>query len=146
MSPSFLQRWKTLLTSILAASLDGKALPKWDATAEVQWHCNHWPPLWYHYFQAQSSLGADIQVYWIRKKVQTCAPGGSRTLDFLHARWARYPLGHLQDGPWVFIRRSVVPIHHKPFPGPLVIQKQLSSFETSSLIGNTFSARKSMAE
>ena len=22
-----------------------------DATADVQWHCNHRPPLWYHYFQ-----------------------------------------------------------------------------------------------
>ena len=51
------------------------------------------PPLWYHYFPAQSSLGADILVYWIGKMVWTCAPGGSRTLDFLHARQAPYPLG-----------------------------------------------------
>ena len=66
---------------------------KADATADVQWHCNHRPPIWYHYFPAQSSLGADIQVYWIGKIVRTCAPGGSRTLDFLHARRAPYPLG-----------------------------------------------------
>ena len=33
-----------------------------------------------------------------RKIVRTCAPGGSRTLNFLHARRAPYPLGqaHLQ--------------------------------------------------
>ena len=66
---------------------------KADATADVQWHCNHRPPLWYPYFPAQSSLGADILVYWIGKIVRTCAPGGSRTLDFLHARRAPYPLG-----------------------------------------------------
>ena len=35
----------------------------------------------------------DILVYWIGKIIQTCAPGGSRTLDFLHARRAPYPLG-----------------------------------------------------
>ena len=28
-----------------------------------------------------------------RKIVRTCAPGGSRTLDYLHARRAPYPLG-----------------------------------------------------
>ena len=46
-----------------------------------------------HYLPAQSSLGADILVYWIGKMVRTCAPGGSRTLDFLRARRAPYPLG-----------------------------------------------------
>ena len=66
---------------------------KADATADVQWHCNRRPPLWYHYFPAQSSLGANILVYWIGKIVRTCAPGGSRTLDSLHARRAPYPLG-----------------------------------------------------
>ena len=35
-------------------------------------------------FPAQSSLGADILVYWIGKIVRTCAPGGSRSLDLLH--------------------------------------------------------------
>ena len=45
------------------------------------------------YFPAQSSLGADILVYWIVKIVRTCAPGGSRALDFLRARRAPYPLG-----------------------------------------------------
>ena len=44
-------------------------------------------------FPAQSSLGVDILVYWIGKIVRTCAPGGSRTLDFLRARRAPYPLG-----------------------------------------------------
>ena len=44
-------------------------------------------------FSAQSSLGADILVYWIGKIVRTCAPGRSRTLDFLCARRAPYPLG-----------------------------------------------------
>ena len=44
-------------------------------------------------FLAQSSLGADILVHWIGKIVRTCAPGGSRTLDFLRARRAHYPLG-----------------------------------------------------
>ena len=66
---------------------------KADATANVQWHCNHRPSLWYHYFPAQRSLGADILVYWIGKIVRTCAPGGSRTRDLLHARRAPYPLG-----------------------------------------------------
>ena len=45
------------------------------------------------HFPAQSSLGADILVYWIGKIVRTCAPGGSRTLDSLRARRAPYPLG-----------------------------------------------------
>ena len=44
-------------------------------------------------FPAQSSLGADILVYWIRKIVRTCGPSGSRTPDFLRARRAPYPLG-----------------------------------------------------
>ena len=70
----------------------GCRFDKADATADVQWHCNYRPPPWYHYFPAQSSLGAVILVYWIGKIVRTCAPGGSRTLDFLHARRAPYPL------------------------------------------------------
>ena len=41
---------------------------KTDATADIQWHCNHRPPLWYHYI-----LGADILVYWIGRIVRTCA-------------------------------------------------------------------------
>ena len=36
----------------------------------------------YHYFPAQSSLGVDILVYWIRKIVCICALGGSRALNF----------------------------------------------------------------
>ena len=44
-------------------------------------------------FPAQSSLGADILVYWIRKIFRTCALGGSLALDFLLARRASYPLG-----------------------------------------------------
>ena len=67
---------------------------KADATANVQWHCNHRPPLWYHYFPAQNTLGADILVYWIGKIVRTCAAGGSRTLDSLRERRTPYPLGH----------------------------------------------------
>ena len=79
--------------SVLRAHVQFCRFDKADATAEVQWHCNHWPPLWYDYFPAQSSLGADILVYWIGKIVRTCAPGGSRTLDFLRARRAPYPRG-----------------------------------------------------
>ena len=63
-----------------------RPLPTFSDTA------NHRPPLFYHCFPAQSSLGADILVYWIEKIVRTCAPGGSRTLDFLRARRAPYPL------------------------------------------------------
>ena len=37
-----------------------------DATADVQWHCNHRPPPWYDYFAAQSTLGADFLVYLSR--------------------------------------------------------------------------------
>ena len=33
-----------------------------DATADVQWHCNHRPPPWYDYFAAQSTLDADFLV------------------------------------------------------------------------------------
>ena len=44
-------------------------------------------------FQLRADLCADILVYWIGKIVRTCAPGGSRTLDFLLARRAPYPLG-----------------------------------------------------
>ena len=37
--------------------------------------------------------GCGYLVYWIGKIVRTCAPGGSRTPDFLRARRAPYPLG-----------------------------------------------------
>ena len=84
---------------------------KVDATADVQWHCNHRPPLWYHYFPAQSSLGADILVYWIEKIVRTCASGGSRTLDFLRARRAPYPLDQA-----LRYRRCCVPILLTTYP------------------------------
>ena len=79
--------------SVLRAHVQFCRFDEADNTADVQWHCNPRPPLWYHYFPAQSSLGADILVYWIGKIVRTCAPGGSRTLDFLRARRAPYPLG-----------------------------------------------------
>ena len=80
--------------SVLRAHGQFCRFDKADTTVNVRWHCNQGPPLWYHFFPAQSSLGADIQVYWIGKIVGTCAPpGGSRTLDFLHARRAPYPLG-----------------------------------------------------
>ena len=78
--------------SVLRAHVQFCRFDKADATADVQWHCNHRPPLWYHYFPAQSSLGADILVCSIGKIVRTCAPGGSRTLDFPRARRAPYPL------------------------------------------------------
>ena len=60
--------------SVLHAHVQFCRFDKADATADVQWHCIHRPPLWYHYFPAQSSLGADILVYWIGKIVRTCAP------------------------------------------------------------------------
>ena len=62
--------------SVLRAHVQFCRFDKADATADILWHCNHRPPLWYHYFPAQSSLGADILVYWIGKIVQTCAPVG----------------------------------------------------------------------
>ena len=83
----------SFVCSVLRARVQFCQFDKVDATADVQWHCNHRPPLWYHYFPAQSSLGADILVYWMGKIVRTCAPGGSRTLDFLCARRAPYPPG-----------------------------------------------------
>ena len=51
----------------------------------------------------------DILVCWIGKIVRICAPGGSRTLDFLRARRAPYPLDQAlglasgQKGKKVFI-------------------------------------------
>ena len=68
--------------SVLRAHAQFCRFDKADATADVQWHFNHQPPLWYHYFPAQSLLGADILVCWIGKIVRTFAPGGSRTLMF----------------------------------------------------------------
>ena len=44
-------------------------------------------------FQLRAHWGVDILVYWIGKITRTCVPGGSRTLDFLRARQAPYPLG-----------------------------------------------------
>ena len=68
-------------------------------------------------FPAQSSPGADILVYWIGKIVRTCAPGGSRTLDFLHTRRAPYPLG---QALLINSKRSCccVPILLTTFPPP----------------------------
>ena len=68
-------------------------------------------------FPAQSSLGADILVYWIGKIVRTYAPGWSRTLDFLHARRAPYALGQalrivpnkLQDTAFIKVSHHAVP-------------------------------------
>ena len=67
-------RLSSLICSVLCAHAQFCRFDKADATADVQWHCNHWPPHWYHYFPAQSSLGADILVYWIGKIVRTYAP------------------------------------------------------------------------
>ena len=92
-------RPSSLCLMCLRAHVQFCRFDKADATADVQWHCNHRPPHWYHYFPAQSSLVADILVYWIAIIVRTCSPGGSRTLDFLRARWAPYPLGH-----WKYLR------------------------------------------
>ena len=39
----------------------------------------------------------DILVYWIRKNCLDMCPGGSQTLEFLHARRAPYPL--LSESP-----------------------------------------------
>ena len=55
--------------SVLHAHAQFCRFDKADATADVQWHCKHRPPLWYYYFPVQSSLGADILVYWIGKIV-----------------------------------------------------------------------------
>ena len=44
-------------------------------------------------FSAQSTLGADILVYWTGKIVRTCAADGSQILDFLRKRRTPYPLG-----------------------------------------------------
>ena len=60
--------------SVLHAHAQFCRFDKADATADVQWHCNHRPPLWYHYFPAQSSLGADILVYWIGKNLSDICP------------------------------------------------------------------------
>ena len=43
-------------------------------------------------FPAQSTLGADILVYWIGKIVRTGVARGSRTLDFLCQRRTPYSL------------------------------------------------------
>ena len=58
------------ICSVLRARVQFCRFDKADATADVQWHCNHRPPLWYHLFPAQSSLGADILVCWIGKIVR----------------------------------------------------------------------------
>ena len=41
---------------------------KADATADIQWHCNYRPPLWYHYIP-----GCGYPGLLDRKIVQTCA-------------------------------------------------------------------------
>ena len=48
------------VVSVLPAHAQFCRFDKADATADVQWHCSHRPQLWYHYFPAQSLLGADI--------------------------------------------------------------------------------------
>ena len=106
-------RLSSLCCSVLRAHAQFCRFDKADATADVQWHCNHQPPLQYHYFPAQSSLGADILVYWIGKIVRTCAPGGSRTLDFLRARQAPYPLGQALRC-WDKIPNSAFYSPHRP--------------------------------
>ena len=98
----------TVFVVFLRAYVQFCRFDKADATADVQWHCNHRPPLWYHRFPAQSSLGADILVYWIGKIVRTCAPGGSRILDFLLARRAPYPLGQALLSAWLKCSRAYI--------------------------------------
>ena len=36
---------------------------KAEATPDVQWHCNHRPPFWYHYLPAQSSIHL-VRISW----------------------------------------------------------------------------------
>ena len=43
-------------------------------------------------FTSSELTGCGYPGLWIGKIVRTCAPGGSRTLDFLRARRAPYPL------------------------------------------------------
>ena len=47
------------------------------------------------YFPAQSSLGADILVYWIGKIVRTCAPGGSRGFDSHRGHMIYFPTTYI---------------------------------------------------
>ena len=75
---------------VLRAYVQFCRFDKADAVADVKRHC---PPLWYHCFPAQSTLGADILVYWTGKIVRACTASGSRTLDFLRERRTPYPLG-----------------------------------------------------
>ena len=71
-----------------------------------------------------------LRAHWVRiswsigseKIVRTCAPGGSRTLDFLHARRAPYPLGSFFHQLCPRYRWSLTPLplrlldYGKPLP------------------------------
>ena len=70
---------------VLCTLLQFCRFDKADAT-DVRWHCNHKPLLWYHFFPAQSTQGANILVCWIEKIGRTSAADGSWTLDFLRQR------------------------------------------------------------
>ena len=64
---------------------------KAGATADVQWHYNHRPPLWYHYFPAQRTVGADTLVCWLRKIVRKCAADEARrSADGLIMWWCQH--------------------------------------------------------
>ena len=58
-------------------------------------------------FPTQSTLGADILVFWIGKIVQTCAASGSRTPDFLREQRIPYPLGHVLHF-WISLNKILI--------------------------------------
>ena len=65
-----------------------------------------------------------LRAHWVRiswsigseKIVRTCAPGGSRTLNFLRARRAPYPLGQALRGS---LFEGATCFYWPPFSGPL---------------------------
>ena len=76
---------------ILRAHAQFCRFDKADATADVQWHCNHRSPLWYHFFQ--------LRAHWVRiswsigseKSFGLVSPVGVE--PFLRERRTPYPLG-----------------------------------------------------
>ena len=86
-----------------------------------------------------------LRAHWVRiswsigseKIVRTCAPGGSQTLDFLHARRAPYPLGQalrygiVESFYLTFILISFKDKYSCIFHNPIMQQSSETAYQSS---------------
>ena len=79
--------------SVLRADAQFCRFDKADATADVQWHCNHRPSLWYHYFPAQELTGCGYPGLLDRINRSAMCPRWESNPRLPACKASPYPLG-----------------------------------------------------